>query len=257
MVEGTRVSQGCVWTDVGGLRIHARVAGPADAPPLVLVHGLGVSSRYFGPLFAALDGEARIWAPDLPGFGRSPRPRAPLDLSGLVEAFSTWLGAVGLRRAVMLGNSVGCQIIVRIADESPARATALVLTSPTMDAAARSVPRQVGRWLRVAPREPWRLWPVVAAEYLRAGLRTSWRLFASALRDRPEDALRRIAVPVVVMRGARDPIVGGAWAALLSRAARRGRLVEVPAGAHALPFDAPEAVAAATRPLLATARSQR
>jgi pimeloyl-ACP methyl ester carboxylesterase len=240
-----------IWTDVGALRIHARVAGPTDAPPLVLVHGLAVSSGYFGPLFNELRGVARIWAPDLPGFGRSARPPHPLGLGGLAAVLLAWLGATGLRRAVLLGNSVGCQIVVRVAAAAPECATALVLTSPTIDAAARSVPGQVGRWVRAVPREPWRLWPIVAAEYLRAGLRATCRLFASALADRPETALPRIAIPVVVMRGAHDPIVGAAWAARLSSAAPRGRLVEVPDGAHALPFDSPSAVAAVTRPLLA------
>jgi pimeloyl-ACP methyl ester carboxylesterase len=239
-----------VWTDVGGLRVHARVAGPPDAPPLVLVHGLAVSGGYFAPLFTELQGSARIWAPDLPGFGRSARPREPLDLAGLAALISAWLDAVGVRRAVLLGNSVGCQIIVRIAAGAPERVAALVLTSPTIDATARSAPRQVARWFLAAVREPWRLWPLVAVEYVRAGLRATWRLFESALRDRPESALNRITAPVVIMRGARDPIVGEAWAASLSRSAPHGNLVEVPDGVHALPFDAPAAVAAVTRPLL-------
>src|SRR5215217_647908 len=69
------------WTDVPtlGCRVHARTwaGSPGEQrAPVVLVHGLGLSSRYLAPLgrrLAALG--HRVLAPDLPGFGRSPKPR--------------------------------------------------------------------------------------------------------------------------------------------------------------------------------------
>lgn len=46
-------------------------------PSVVLVHGIGVSSRYFGPLEQHLSRDAHVVAPDLPGFGRSHMPDRP------------------------------------------------------------------------------------------------------------------------------------------------------------------------------------
>src|SRR4051812_42264365 len=71
------------WTPVHGLRIHARVSmtpGP-DAPTVVLVHGVAVSSRYLVPLAEQLVPRARVYLPDLPGYGRSEcPPRRDLDV---------------------------------------------------------------------------------------------------------------------------------------------------------------------------------
>jgi 2-hydroxy-6-oxonona-2,4-dienedioate hydrolase len=100
-----------VWTRVGGLQIHARVSGgpePARHPAVVLVHGLVVSSRYMIPTAERLAPHYQVFMPDLPGFGRSERPPGILDVAGLSDALSAWMGGVGLERAALVGNSMGC-----------------------------------------------------------------------------------------------------------------------------------------------------
>src|ERR1700722_19529105 len=59
---------------VDGLSIFYREAGPKDAPPLLLLHGLPSSSRMFEPLFARLSERYHLVAPDYPGFGHSDWP---------------------------------------------------------------------------------------------------------------------------------------------------------------------------------------
>ncbi len=61
------------WTDVRGHRVHARIAatGPTRRPPIVLVHGLGVSSLYFGPIARTLAADFDVYLPDVPGFGEA------------------------------------------------------------------------------------------------------------------------------------------------------------------------------------------
>src|SRR6266481_4085084 len=56
---------------VDGLSIFYREAGPKDAPPLLLLHGLPSSSRMFEPLFTQLSDHYHLIAPDYPGFGHS------------------------------------------------------------------------------------------------------------------------------------------------------------------------------------------
>jgi len=61
-----------VWTVVAGTRMHARVSGsPGDGPVVVLVHGLVVSARYMIPAMKLLALLHRVYAPDLPGSGKS------------------------------------------------------------------------------------------------------------------------------------------------------------------------------------------
>jgi len=92
---------GSVWVEVGGLRMHARAATDAAhglALPVVLVHGLVVSSRYMIPLAERLAERAHVYAPDLPGFGKSYHPDGPLDMAGLADALAGWMRATGIAR---------------------------------------------------------------------------------------------------------------------------------------------------------------
>src|SRR5256885_16144375 len=61
-------------TQIDGLSIFYREAGPKDAPTLLLLHGLPSSSRMFEPLFARLSDRYHLVAPDYPGFGHSDCP---------------------------------------------------------------------------------------------------------------------------------------------------------------------------------------
>ncbi|MGW4663450.1 alpha/beta fold hydrolase [Streptosporangium sandarakinum] len=82
-------------TAVAGIPMYAAVLGPASAPEVVCVHGLGCSHRYFLPLARHLAPASRVVAVDLPGFGRTPGPREPLDIRGLSLALAGWLRATG------------------------------------------------------------------------------------------------------------------------------------------------------------------
>lgn len=69
--------------------------GPAGTA-VVVVHGLGLSSRYLEPTLRLLASDFRVLAPDLPGFGRSTRPAQPLTLAELAGAVVAWMDAVDL-----------------------------------------------------------------------------------------------------------------------------------------------------------------
>src|SRR5690348_16477820 len=94
------------WLEVSGLSIHARVAG--EGPPVVLVHGYGVSGSYMLPLAQSLAPSFSVLAPDLPVYGRSQRPRTPLGIADLAAALAGWLDAAGLQCPAFLANSMGC-----------------------------------------------------------------------------------------------------------------------------------------------------
>ena len=240
-----------VWTTVDGLRIHARVSDtPAVAPPIVFVHGLGVSSRYMEPTLARLAATRRVAALDLAGFGRSDTPRRPFTLGEHAQLLLRWLDARGIVTPILVGNSYGCQVIVECVSRAPACARGLVLNAPTMDPAHRSALVMIGRVLADVPREPWRLAGVVARDYWRAGPRCLLVTLADALRDRIEEKLPSIVQPTLVVCGARDPVVTVRWASECARLvgieridAAGGTMQCVATAAHALPYDDPDTFA--------------
>ena len=121
---------------------YARFGGAGH--PIVLVHGLAVSSLYFVPLAKRLARSFTVLAPDLPGYGRSATPPRPLDVPELARALRAWLDLAGIESAIVLGNSLGCQIAVELALQSPLRVASLVLVGPTMDPGAPTIRRQSG-----------------------------------------------------------------------------------------------------------------
>jgi pimeloyl-ACP methyl ester carboxylesterase len=67
-------------TQVDGLSLFYREAGPRDAPTLLLLHGLPSSSRMFEPLFARLSDRYHLVAPDYPGCGHSDLIQQPTPI---------------------------------------------------------------------------------------------------------------------------------------------------------------------------------
>src|SRR5262249_54124687 len=148
------------WLVVDGLRVHISSGGSGD--PVVLVHGFGVSGTYMLPLARALAGRFSVFVPDLPGYGRSERPAAPLGIRGLADARAGCLDALGLDRPALVANSLGCQIVTRLAVARPDRAGPLVLIGPTIDPERRKARRQVLAGLRELGREPLSLVAIAA-----------------------------------------------------------------------------------------------
>jgi len=223
---------------------------------VVLVHGLIVSGRYMVPTLKQLAPHYRVFAPDLPGFGKSGKPPTVLDVPGLSSALCAWMEAVGLEKAALVGNSMGCQVIAHLAARRPELVERVVLQAPTMDPRGRTVSQQVTRFLLDVPREPPSLIPIELNDLLAAGPRRGWRTLHHALEDRIEENLPRVRVPALIVRGSRDPICSQRWAEKTARLLPEGGLVVLPGVAHAANFDAPAAFAAVVRRFLERGRER-
>ncbi|HEX5724659.1 MAG TPA: alpha/beta hydrolase [Longimicrobiaceae bacterium] len=224
------------WAEAGGARVRYREAG--DGPPLVLVHGLGLSCDFWvrnGPPLAAAG--FRVLAPDLPGFGPTPGPGV-VPVAAQARAVAAWADALGLGPAAYLGHSVSCQAVLELAADEPARATGLVLAAPTGDPVRGRLLRQAAAFVLDAPREPLDLIPFLARDYLRAGPLRWLRTWVSAGRHDALAVAARVRCPGVVVIGKRDPVVRPAFARALAEALPRGRVAVAERGAHAVVFDA-------------------
>lgn len=106
-------------------------AGPRDAPPVVLLHGLGATNASLLPCLTDLARDHRVLAPDLPGFGSSAAPRVAYSPAW----FAAWLEdlqrVLGARPAVLLGNSLGGRIALEAGLAHPRSVRGLVLLAPS------------------------------------------------------------------------------------------------------------------------------
>lgn len=241
-----------LWWQVDGLSMHARVANDAAAPaapPVVLVHGLGVSGAYFVPAAQQLAADFTVYVPDLPGHGLSATPAAPPDIAGLAQALIAWMDSADIVEASLVGHSMGCQIVVEAALRHPERVVRLVLIAPVSDPAARSIPQQLGRLARSSIFERLALVPQVIKDYLRVGIRIIPEL-RSTLIYPIEAKLPKVRAPVMLIRGERDAIAPQAW---VDEAARllHAPVHVIPRWSHAVHYSAPTEVVAAMRPFLA------
>ncbi len=117
--------------DVQAGPYRLRVLEAGSGPPLVLVHGLGSSAMLdWGRLIAPLGRRYHVYAPDLPGFGRSERPKdADYSIPMQAEAVRSFMAAVGLSRARVAGISMGGWIVARVAGEHPELVERLVVVA--------------------------------------------------------------------------------------------------------------------------------
>jgi pimeloyl-ACP methyl ester carboxylesterase len=110
-----------------GLALYAYDAGAEEAPPMLLVHGLGDEADTWRHLFPALSAHSRVVAPDLPGFGRSDKPAGPYTLPFFQAVLLELLDTLGLQRVTLAGHSLGAVIVHSLALRCPERVDRLVL----------------------------------------------------------------------------------------------------------------------------------
>jgi pimeloyl-ACP methyl ester carboxylesterase len=111
--------------EVDGLSLHYLVEG--RGPAIVLVHGLGGFAGSWRHNIAPLAARATVYAVDLPGFGRSAKPRARYGLPFFARALHGFLDALGLAQASLVGHSLGGAVAVTYALTHPARVERLAL----------------------------------------------------------------------------------------------------------------------------------
>lgn len=118
------------------------VTGPADGPPVVLLHAFPLSSDVFDRLRRHLDG-SRVVRVDLPGLGRSASAAVgEPSVAAMADAVVAVLDAVGVDRTVVLGVSTGGYVALELAARHPHRVGGLVLGSTTTRVTQPDVPAE-------------------------------------------------------------------------------------------------------------------
>ncbi|MDN5857371.1 MAG: haloalkane dehalogenase [Pseudonocardia sp.] len=138
--------------DGGTLRMAWVEAGPADGPPVLLLHGEPTWSYLYRTMLPVLaDAGFRAIAPDLVGFGRSDKPAEPGDhtYARHVEwVRSLAFDALGLRGVTLVGQDWGGLIGLRLVAEHPDRVAAHVVANSGLPTGDRDMPQVWWRFRR-------------------------------------------------------------------------------------------------------------
>jgi 3-oxoadipate enol-lactonase len=241
--------------------MHHLVAGPADAPALVLSNSLGSDLAIWDPQVEALSERFRVIRYDTRGHGASPAPPGPYELADLGGDVLELLDHLGIERASICGVSLGAMTAMWLGIHAPERVEALVLccTSAHLPPAAAWADRAatvraagstepvaeavLARWLTPAG---------LAADPARAA-----RLRAMLLATPAEgyaaccgvierldlrDDLASIAAPTVAIAGAQDPATPPSHLEAIAAAIPGAQLELLDGAAHLANVERPDAV---------------
>ena len=144
-------------SDTQPLRMHFLDEGPADGPPIVLLHGEPTWSYLYRTMIPPLaDAGNRVLAPDLIGFGRSDKPSRIEDYTYLrhVEWVTSWFERLKLKDVTLFVQDWGSLIGLRIAAEQDDRIGRLVVANGFLPTARGRTPRAFFAWRAFARYSP-------------------------------------------------------------------------------------------------------
>jgi pimeloyl-ACP methyl ester carboxylesterase len=225
---------------VDGQPVPYRTAGAGA--PLLLVHGLAGSWRWWERAVPALAERRRVYLVDLPGFGglrgrRFALGEAPSFLAGFVEALD--LGPVDAA-----GHSLGGVVCARLAVSRPECVRRLVLVAPAAVAGGR--PPLIRAAFSLAHTSP-SLLRMLAEDAVRCGPLVVWRGSRELLADHDLlAALRLIEAPTLLVWGTRDAFVPPELGPRLEREIPGARLLVMPGVGHVPMYETPAAFARET-----------
>lgn len=254
-------------------RVHYRPGPHGDASPwspndldpsFVLVHGIGVSSRYFVPLARQLSELGDVYLVDLPGYAALPRPRQPLSISGFAAVLDVIVGAMELNDPIFIGHSMGAQVVTEllvhgVRARHHVHESAALLIGPPVNVWERHLTTQLRRFASSSRHEPAAVRAIATRAYLSSGLNWFFGVMPSMMRYPIEERIRYMPCPVTILRGEFDFVSPPGWVEYLGaragtaipdpRAGLRAR-VTVPGAAHCLIYDHDAAVLDAVAHLL-------
>jgi pimeloyl-ACP methyl ester carboxylesterase len=250
---------------MGDMTTHMSSAGPSDlvyfldrgsGPPLLLVHGLGMSGEMFEPVVESLARRHRLIIPDLRGCGRSRNLPPPYSVKRQAADLAALLDRLGITSTTALGYSQGGPVVQELALDYPQRVRALVLSNTyaynmatvrekmesrivplllqllgirlfvklVISLGLNELPKEQAAWVANLIARTW-------GESDTKSITLAWR---EAMAFDSRERLQEIACPTLIIAASNDKAVPMHHATMLHNGIARSRLAVIEGADHAL-----------------------
>ena len=118
------------WVDAGGVRTRYAQAGSPDAPALIMLHGTGGTWEAFMATLGPHAEHFNCFALDFIGSGYSEKPARDYEIADYVDQIIGFMDAVGVKRASVIGISLGAWVAIRFASTHPDKVHKVTLNAP-------------------------------------------------------------------------------------------------------------------------------
>lgn len=208
----TRTDEDPGWTEntieVEGYDVFYRASAHVPgALPIVHIHGFAISGTYLLPTARLLTDRVTNLVPDLPGYGRSENRQSTLGIPALAHTVLEILDELELDRAVLVGNSMGCPVLLEVAHTAPDRVDRMVLVSPAGGYQNQPLIKAIKQLAVDALREPPAMARIAVPDYLRFGAIDAFHLFSEMTRYPSLESLLTSPVPALAVIGNLDPLM--------------------------------------------------
>ncbi len=226
--DDQRITETVVLGD--GRQVHYVARGHGQ--PVVLVHGLGGSWRWWRYNIDAFARHYRVYALDLSRRERWLTDSGRVRPQEAADVLAEWLAHTQIARTHIVGHSLGGHMAVRLAATFPELVDRLVLVN------AAGLPFDVGllrltaRAILPAPDRSREFRRLVMIDAMRANPLRVLRTAREMLRDDVTDLLGRVSAPTLIVWGGRDHVVPLANAYALEAGIPGARLVMLPHSGH-------------------------
>lgn len=205
-------------------------------PPLVLLHGLFGSARWWSRNIDAFTPHFRVHALDLTGFGAS-RRRGRFRIESALAGLVAWMDASEIGRTCVVGHSLGGLLATRMAAEHPERMEKVVLVDAALLALDPGIRRRMVGFANEIWRTPTDFIPTLAHDVLRADPSSVGAATYAMLNVDWRWALGRIAAPTLIVWGERDTMAPRVIGERMAAGIPGSRLEIVPDAGHNCMWD--------------------
>ena len=242
-----------------GVRLHYAEQGPADAPVIIALHGYSDSWFSFSGVMAPLADRYKVYALSLRGHGESDKPPRGYTMRDMANDVVAFMDAKGIRRATVIGHSMGSMVAQQVALAIPQRVHKLILVGSATDikkfdgmsefrtvveALTEPVPEPFARDFQVSTIHhpiPQDFLDRTVVESLKLPARVWREVMSGMFATQPAVALGRLGVPTLLIRGDHDTFATHSEQEALLRMIPTARLKTFKDTGHAVHWERPAA----------------